>query len=219
MLELYWRGRWDEALELGNAFPSEEDDGRAALQQVDVLLIRAKLSLARESAEHALEDGEKALELARGVGAPQILFPRLAFQAHALAAAGHADAAAACADELLSLWLDEGQGASLASFWLPDLTYALADLGRSGELVDAARRARTPTRWLEAALYAGEGDWQKAAGLLAQIGSLPDEAGARLRAAADLAAADRTAEAERELLLANAFYRRVGALASVAGAT
>jgi class 3 adenylate cyclase/tetratricopeptide (TPR) repeat protein len=219
MLELYWRGRWDEALELGNAFPSEEDDGRAALQQVDVLLIRAKLTLARESAEQALEDGEKALELARGVGVPQILFPRLAFQAHALAAAGRADAAAACADELLSLWLDEGQGASLASFWLPDLTYAVADLGRSGELVDAAHRARTPTRWLEAALRAGEGDWQNAAGLLAQIGSLPDEADARLRAAADFAAAERTAEAERELFLANAFYRRVGALASVARAS
>jgi hypothetical protein len=47
--------------------------------------------------------------------------------------------------------------------------------------------------------------------VFAAIGSLPDEALARLRAAADLTAAGRAAEAEEERLRARAFYRAVGA--------
>ena len=45
------------------------------------------------------------------------------------------------------------------------------------------RRARTRTRWLEAAEAIGEGDWARAADAFAEIGSLPDEAAARVEAA------------------------------------
>jgi class 3 adenylate cyclase len=215
MFEHYWRGNWDDALALGDALLGDDEEGLASLHRVDVLLIRAKVAFAREGAEHALDDVDKALELARAVGAPQILYPTLAFHAHAHVAAGRSDEGAASADELLALWLDEGRGASLASFWLPDLTFALAALGRGSELVEAAGRARTRTRWLEAALAAGEGDWPAAADLFARIGSLPDEAHARLRAAAGLAAADRAVEADDELRRASAFYRDVEAAAAV----
>jgi hypothetical protein len=173
------------------------------------------VAFARVGPERALDDVDKALELARAVGAPQILYPTLAFHAHAHVAAGRPEEGAGSADELLALWLDDGGGASLASFWLPDLTFALAELGREGELVDAAGRARTQTRWLEAAVAAGEGDWATAADLFARVGSLPDEAHARLRAAAGLAAADRAAEADDELRRASAFYRDVEAAAAV----
>jgi class 3 adenylate cyclase/tetratricopeptide (TPR) repeat protein len=215
MLEYYWCGRWDQALTLGKELCDGED--APPLHQVDVLLVGAKVTLARQGADRALESGEKALELARIVGAPQIVYPRLAFQAHALVTAGRHEEGAECANECLALWLDHGQGASLPSYWLPDLTFALVDLGLGRNLLEAASRARTHTRWLEAALCAGRGDWQGAARVYARIGSLPDEAQARLRAATALAAADRAAEAEQELHSASAFYRGVEAAASVSG--
>jgi class 3 adenylate cyclase/tetratricopeptide (TPR) repeat protein len=215
MFEHYWRGNWDDALALGDVLLGADEEGPASLHRVDVLLIRAKVAFARVGPERALDDVDEALELARAVGAPQILYPTLAFHAHAHVAAGRPEEGAGSADELLALWLDDGGGASLASFWLPDLTFALAELGREGELVDAAGRARTQTRWLEAAVAAGEGDWVIAADLFARVGSLPDEAHARLRAAAGLAAADRAAEADDELRRASAFYRDVEAAAAV----
>jgi tetratricopeptide (TPR) repeat protein len=213
LYELYWRGDWDGALALGESLLADSDEDAAALHGLDVLLVRGKIALGREGAGRALEDAEHALELARAVGAPQILLPVLAFDAHALASAGRAAEAGRAADELMRLWLEEGRGLSLASFWLADVAFALADLGRAEELVQAAGRTPTRTRWLEATEAAGEGDWPRAAGVYARIGSLPDEALARFKAAGDLAAADRPAEADEELRRATAFYRDVGAAA------
>jgi class 3 adenylate cyclase/tetratricopeptide (TPR) repeat protein len=209
--ELFWRGRWDEALGLCAELLTAEEDGAASLHEVDALLVRAKVTLTREGARAALPDVGRALELARAVGAPQMLLPVLAFEAHAQAAAGRADEAGRAADDLLRLWLDEGGGHSLGSFWLADLAVALAALGRGGELVAASRRPPTRTRWLEAAESVGEDDWLRAAGVYARIGSLPDEAAARTRAAAGLAVAGRIGEAEAELGRAAAFFREAGA--------
>jgi tetratricopeptide (TPR) repeat protein len=207
--ELYWRGEWDAALALCSGLLAE--DGGGSLHEVDALLVRGKIAAARDGAEAALPDLERALALARAVGAPQMLLPVLAADAHAEAAAGRAGAAGEAADELLRLWLDAGRGLSLASFWLADLAFALAALGRAGELAAAAGRTPTRTRWLDAAEAAGEGDWLRAAGIFARIGSLPEEALARTRAATDLAAAGRAAEAEDELRRAAGFYRDAGA--------
>ena len=143
--ECYWRGNWTDALEIGDRLLGEGEDGLGSLHDVDVLLIRAKILLAREGAEPALECVEKALAVARSVGAPQILFPVLAFQAHALVAAGQGEAASDVAQELLAEWLDRGRGHSLASFWLADLTFALVELGRADELM-TRRAARRPRR-------------------------------------------------------------------------
>jgi class 3 adenylate cyclase/tetratricopeptide (TPR) repeat protein len=207
--ELYWRGEWDAALALCSGLLAE--DGGGSLHEVDALLVRGKIAAARDGAEAAFPDLERALALARAVGAPQMLLPVLAADAHAETAAGRAGAAGEAADELLRLWLDAGRGLSLASFWLADLAFALAALGRAGELAAAAGRTPTRTRWLDAAEAAGEGDWLRAAGIFARIGSLPEEALARTRAATDLAAAGRAAEAEDELRRAAGFYRDAGA--------
>jgi hypothetical protein len=215
MFEHYWRGNWDRALELGDGMLVDGENGLGSLYEVDALLIRAKIQLAREGADAALDNVERALGVARSVGAPQLLFPVLAFDAHARGEAGQGDAASEAADELLALWLEEGGGTSLASFWLPDLAFALTRLDRGDELLEALSRVRTQTRWLEAALAAGNGDWPAAAGLFARIGSLPDEAFARLRAAAELEAAALADEADRERRQANAFYREVGAASGV----
>jgi class 3 adenylate cyclase/tetratricopeptide (TPR) repeat protein len=215
VFEAYWRGNWTRALEIGDGLLADGADGNGSLHEVDVLLVRAKVQLAREGPQPALESVERALAAARSVGAPQLLFPVLAFDAHALAAAGRSDDATEAADELLGLWLDEGRGHSLGSFWVPDLTFALVELNRGDHLVDASRRAPTTTRWLEAAQAAAEGDWRRAADTFSHIGSLPDEALARLRAAADLAADGHEQDAERERRKANSFYRDVGAVSYV----
>jgi class 3 adenylate cyclase/tetratricopeptide (TPR) repeat protein len=213
--ECYWRGNWTQALEIGDRLLDDGEDGLGSLHEVDVLLIRAKILLAREGAEPALECVEKALAVARSVGAPQILFPVLAFQAHALVAAGQGEAASDVAQELLAEWLDRARGHSLASFWVADLTFALVELGRGEELMDATSRTPTKTRWLEAAQGACSGDWRRAASTFSRIGSLPDEALARLRAAADLEAADAPEDAEDERRRASAFYREVEAVSYV----
>ena len=209
--ELYWNGEWDAVLELCNRLLTTDDEGSASLHELDALLLRGKIVLAREGPERALADAESASGLARSVGAPQMLLPALAFEAHVLVAAGHGDEAGQAADALLRLWLDEGRGLSLASFWLADLAFALAGLDRAGELAPVAGRTPTRTRWLDAAEAAGSGDWPITAGIFARIGSLPDEALARTKAAADLAIANRQAEADDQLRRASEFYRRAGA--------
>lgn len=216
MYEQYWRGNWNGALETAESLLAPRDEAQGSPHELDGLLVRGKIVLSREGAAAALPDAERALEQARAVGAPQILLPTLAFDAHALAAADRSQDASEAADELLRLWLDDGRGMSLASFWLADLTFALVRLGRADQLLTLADRTPTRTRWLDAAAAAGEGDWPRAAGVFARIGSLPDEALARLQAAADLAVGGRDAEAEAERRLARVFYREVEGLAGAA---
>jgi len=55
------------------------------------------------------------------------------------------------------------------------------------------------------------GDYAEAAELFAQMGTRPNEAYARLRAAETLVAAGRPAEADEQLEMALAFFRSVGA--------
>jgi hypothetical protein len=76
-------------------------------------------------------------------------------------------------------------------------------------------QTRTATRWLDAARAVGEGDWREAADVFERIGSLPDEALARLHAATDLEAAELTSEADDERRRASAFYRQVRGAAYV----
>jgi hypothetical protein len=82
-------------------------------------------------------------------------------------------------------------------------------------LLRALEQAVTRTPWLDAVAAFAAGSFREAAGLYARIGSLPDEADARLRAAGALVAAGRRAEAKAELALALAFYGGAGAEARI----
>ena len=205
MYEHYWRGEWDRALAAGAGVVATAGEPAAVVHGADVSLVRGKIALAREGAEPALEHAEHALERARALDVPQSLLPALALDAHALVAAGRLDEAESAADELFTVWLAEGRGFSLASFWLADLSFALAALDREWSVRDVRTRTRTATRWLDAAEAAAERDWRRAARVFAAIGSRPDEALARLKAAEALLGAGRRAEAEAELTAAAAF--------------
>ncbi len=199
-------GRWDEALRLADEFIAETEAGSPHYFEGTPRYIRGAIRLARGDTEGGLADAERGLQVARAAGA-SVYCPLLAFHAEALLASGRAQQAKAAAEEALALARENA--VVFAGFW-PVLIRVLAALGRGDELL-AATEAAPPTRWIDAArLYAG-GDFAGAAELYAQIGSLLDEADARLRAAEQLAEAGRREEADAQLERALAFYRSVGA--------
>jgi thioredoxin-like negative regulator of GroEL len=111
-------------------------------------------------------------------------------------------------DELLGRWGDSrpaSPGAILAAAW------AAGALGRSEEIGALLARFDRPTRWMVAAAHVSAGELCEAADVCASMPSLPDEAYARLRAAEQLVAEGRRAEADEQLAGALAFYRAVGA--------
>jgi predicted ATPase/class 3 adenylate cyclase len=203
----YWSGAWDEALSHADDFASAADAGLRHYGEILCRQVRANIRFARGAVEGALDDAEKSVRAARPTGHPQSLYPALAIHARILVGAGRADEAAELADELLASF---DRRPAPASFWLADLAVVLAALDRSADLAALAERAPAETRWLEAALAYAD-DPRRAAELYARVGSRPDEACARVRAAESLAAAGRRADAEAELERALAFYRRVGA--------
>jgi class 3 adenylate cyclase len=211
MNELYWDGRWDEALALADQFVEQAEGGLPHHREVDARLTRGRIRLARGDTAEALEDSSRALAFARRVRDPQTLFPALAFNARMLLVTNDREGAAESATTLLDTWADAG--VTFAAFWLADLAVALADLNRAENLERAcAAYVQIPTRWLDAALAVVHGQDLEAAGTYAAIGSLPDEAEARLRAAEAHAHANRQAEAEAALAPALDFYRSVQAI-------
>jgi class 3 adenylate cyclase/tetratricopeptide (TPR) repeat protein len=208
MDEHYTRGRWDDALLVAERALESDEAGLPHLREVDARIIRAAVRAARGE-DGALEDSRAALEFAREPQDPQIIFPALACRARVLLESGDQDGARACATELIERW--EASPASLVTRWAADLALVAAAVELSEEVAQTARKTLLRTRWLEAALALAEGDSRRAAGLYAEIGSLPDEAHARMHAAHALVAAGRRGEGEVELARALDFYRRVGA--------
>jgi class 3 adenylate cyclase/tetratricopeptide (TPR) repeat protein len=212
MNELYWRGRWDEALLLADRFVADAERGLPHHREVDARLIRARIRFGRGDSASAREDSARALAFAQKVRDPQTLFPALAFNARLLLAVEDAEGAGESATALLDTW--SRAGVTFASFWLADLAVVLAVLERGADLERvSAACVRIPTRWLDAALQVVHGNDLDAAATYAMIGSLPDEAEARLRAAEALSRAGRQSEADVELARALAFYESVAAVA------
>jgi tetratricopeptide (TPR) repeat protein len=210
MNELYWRGCWDDALRLATEFIEQAERGVPHHREIDARLTRARILLARDEVTAALDESTRALAFARRVRDPQTLFPALAFRTRALLAAGRSGDASELATRLLDAWTEAG--VTFAAFWLADLAIVLADLDRAPDLERVAGSSvRIPTRWLDAALKIAHGDDLSAAHVYAAIGSLPDEAEARLRASAALVLSGRAAERETELARALDFYRSVRA--------
>jgi class 3 adenylate cyclase/tetratricopeptide (TPR) repeat protein len=195
--ESYWTGRWDEACATIERLLA---DPRALHQtRFDAQLVRGWIRLARGDVDGAVADADAVLEAGRG-GESQFLFPALAFRARALVATG-AGTAVDCVDEMIERVA--AAATSYTSFWVTDLAVAACSVGRSRELLGALPEDG-PTKWTRAARAYAEGDFAEAARLYDEIGSTPDAAYARLRAAGDGTAVD--------------FFRSVGANAVLADA-
>ena len=92
---------------------------------------------------------------------------------------------------------------------------ALVPLGKQAEFLALVDESHVTTPWRTAAASYVSGDYSAAADVYAEIGALPEEAYARLRAAEALVGEGRRAEADAELKRSLAFWRSVGATAYV----
>ena len=179
LFEWYWTGAWDDAVAAAEELLAGVD-GPADYYTLGAFQVRGWIRLGRADLDGALEDSGRCVALGREVRYPQALYPALALAARVNRTAGDAGAAWDLARELLASWGEST--VETAGYWTADLAFALADLDRGQELVDIARRVDAPTPWLEAACAFAAGDAAGAADRYGAIGSLPDEAYARLRA-------------------------------------
>ncbi|MGB2953553.1 MAG: adenylate/guanylate cyclase domain-containing protein [Gaiellaceae bacterium] len=206
----HWEGRWDEAVATADAFIGDVEAGPSHYMETACRYIRGTIQLARGNGERALADALRATEVARGADDPQSLNPALAFEARARVAIGDAEAARMVADELLAAWSESGVGALHESV---DGAWAFRALGRSDAFLEVLEHARDQTPWHEAARMIAAGDFTAAADVYAEIGSVPDEAYARLRAAEELVRVGNRGEADRQLRLALPVLTRLRAAA------
>jgi len=213
LFEDYFRGRWDATLRGIEEFLAESQARSRHLPEIACRLLRGRIRLAR-GMDGVLGDADAAVALAEQTREPHQLQPAVAFHAHALLAAGSVEEAGARASELLAM-LAEQRSLAAEADCAGDLAVVLHALGRGAELVQLAARVATPTPWLQAATAVATGDFERAAGIYAQIGSRPHEAFARLSAAESLLADGRRVEGNAQLERALTFYRKVGAIAYI----
>jgi hypothetical protein len=187
---------------------SEIEAGSPHYLETECRVCRGSIRLARGDLAGGLDDADRALAVARTAGEPQALHPTLAFCGLAALAAGRMQRANEMADALVQGWRQasmNGVNESASGVLL------FKRLGRTHEFAAALERVVYPTPWHGAAQAVSSGDPAAAADGYAEIGSVPDEAYARLLAGQELAAAGRRVDAEEQLGRALAFYRSVEA--------
>ncbi|HMI98820.1 MAG TPA: AAA family ATPase [Gaiellaceae bacterium] len=197
--ECYWSGRWDEGSRAADGFLAEvESEAPHAPGELGCRYAQAHIRLARDDVAGALVDCERAVRVAREWPAWGTLPFALAAHARVLLAAGMPSEAGDLVTEALEAWRKDGPGSY--AYTGPDLAAALVELGRKEELSPVVALAPVSSLWLDAANAFAAGDYVHVADLYAEIGSLPDEADARLKAGHD-----------DQVRRALDFYRSVGA--------
>jgi class 3 adenylate cyclase/tetratricopeptide (TPR) repeat protein len=205
ILTLEILGRWDEALPLADAFIAETEKAPFYLE-CPVRQVRSWIRLGRGDVQGALEDADRALELARELKDPQVLDPAYVTRARALLEADRRADADAALDEFMAA------GAHLGDAWSRGIGLLMLRMGRAEEFLEAAKTG-SPTPWLHAGVAEAFGRFEEAIRIYAEMGARADEARVRLAAAEAAAAEGRRGDAERHVALALEFYRSVGAVA------
>ena len=215
-LDAYRLGEWPEALELSERVIADAQRVPHYMEGT-ALSVRALIRAARGDADGARADMCRSLEMAREIGEPQALEPTLAQSAYILTQLGSSDEARSRLVELDRAFM-AGEDPVAEPWYMPELALALraCDGDRTG-FETARQRARAST-WFEAAAAYLDGEYERAADLMDEIGVLVHEAAARVAAAEGHLAAGRRAEASAQLTRALDFYRSVGATAFVAEA-
>jgi hypothetical protein len=193
--EEYWRGNWEECCREADALRAEleADEGPSApVSRIFTPFVQALIRLARDDLAGALGDSEQAVRLARRWPTWGNLGSVVAGSARVQLSAGRTREAEAQLSETLDIGLN--------IYGLPHLAVTLVLLDRGDDFRVVADRSPGPSAWLDAATAFVGGDYVGAADIYAEIGSLPDEADARLRSGI-----------ESEVLRALEFYRSVGA--------
>jgi predicted ATPase/class 3 adenylate cyclase len=206
----YLVGRWDEALDRANAFLVEVESGSPHYHAAYAYVTRGLIRLGRADSSGARSDAERAVELARAVGDPQLFQPTTVRAALLFFLLGDVERSAEILAEALA-GLSELSQMGFASVESHTLAWLGVTLEREREVAAILDRETLDTPWIQAARAILEGDLSTAADLLAKIGAATAEAFYRLRNAEELVRLGRRAEADQELARALAFYRSVGA--------
>ncbi|HET7807531.1 MAG TPA: AAA family ATPase [Gaiellaceae bacterium] len=201
----YRSGRWDEALQLCDEFLAESQHYLTG----QAWMVRAAIRSARGDAAGAIADAEAAVAHARRIEQPQVLYYMLPFAAYAFAGAEAADRAEPLAREYLEI-LAGGRELQFGVIAVPSFAIAARLLGVDAEL-ERALAGRPSLPWVLAARAYARGDYVEAAAGLERIGTRPEEAEARLRAAEQLRGEGREGEAEAQLANARTFFESVDA--------
>jgi len=193
----YYLGRWTEAKAAAESFIAESEVS-ANYQETAARLLRALILLGSGDEDGAVREAVRALELARQIRDPQMLLPALTVQLHVRFELGQLDEASTLATEILAH--------RPAMAWLPPsvgLAWSAEELGIGDAVTQWIDGIAMKSTWNEAARAILAADFAQAADIFFQIGSLPDEARARVKAGEH---GDR-AQLERAL----EFYRSAGA--------
>jgi class 3 adenylate cyclase/predicted ATPase len=212
VLQRYWDGSWDDALSAADHYLLQV--GRAGTPYYMEGICRsltAAISLARGDRDGAWAEARRATEVSRPTKDPQTVNPSLVFEAQAALAVGETGKAGALADELVASWAAVG---IRQPHELSVAPWVFRELGRAQELLAALEaETRSITRWHEAGRFLATGELVSGAEVFAEIGSVPDEAYTRLRAAEAAVAAGDRAGADVQLALALPAISRLGASA------
>jgi len=174
---LYWRGQWDEALDIADSFIADAETGSLHYMVAQAYYWRAAIRLAR-GREGAVGDAERALELARSIQDPQMVLPTLRFAAYVMQGESESARAEELWDELMERWL-EGPD-PLMHVGLAEAAWLARDF-RSKERFREGLSGRPSSPWVEASMAIVDGEPVAAADILGEIGALPEEAFTRLR--------------------------------------
>jgi tetratricopeptide (TPR) repeat protein len=200
-------GNWDASLELANSMIANEAAGRVHYLASNGYVMRSYIRQAR-ALPGAVEDGERAVALVRGIGDAQAVVPTLASQVRVRALEGDRVKARKLLDEVLELYA----GLSTAPYaWSPPVVWAFAHVGEPGEYRMLLEQGQREGPWVEAARAAAEGDFVEAAEIYGRIGAATDGAEAHVHAASQLLERGDRPGCEAQLAQAIAFYRSVGA--------
>jgi class 3 adenylate cyclase/tetratricopeptide (TPR) repeat protein len=201
--QLFGKGEWGEGLRRADEFLAACEAGEPHYLESNIRVERAYARLARGDVESALDDAHRALGPARAARDPQALVPALAGVARLYVEAGRVDEARKLARETLTV--------APATYPLTDLAWVAAELDCTTELGERLGRAQLSSKWYDAARALVQGDFVTVSTIFSEIGTLPDEAAARLRSAETFVAEGRRAEADEQLQRSLAFWRSVGA--------
>jgi tetratricopeptide (TPR) repeat protein len=206
----YLAGEWDDALARAEAILAEAEAGTRFYSTGAMYCFRGLIRLARGDDGGAESDAERAIEHAREIRDPQALHPDLSMAALILQSAGNDKRAEETLSEALG-GLRELHRFGFAANDLPSLAWVAVMRGREPELIELVERESFVSPWLRATAAVLEHDFRAAAEIYAEMGTPAHDAFYRLRAAEQLVAEGRRAEADEQLRPALAFYRSVGA--------
>jgi class 3 adenylate cyclase/tetratricopeptide (TPR) repeat protein len=196
---MYVTGKWDALVERADALIREVEGGSPHYNAANPYGRRAMVRLARGDDAGALRDAERALELARPAGDPQVVTTVLLEAARVYLETGDPARASALFDEALEPFRDLPD-LGFAVYPLHTLAWLAWSLEREADVEPLLAKKRAQSRWLPIAEAVLAGDFHRAAELMGDAGALAFEAFYRLQSGT-----------EDDLGRALDFYRSVGA--------